>query len=86
MLAMGSVAAGRKVNTAAVLASKLPVTLAAMAAGDLDWWRASIIATQLGEASKGSCAAVEALIYPAVLGEAPGAVTKSAPGVGPGGR
>ena len=76
MLAMGSVAAGRKVDTAAVLASRLPVTLAAMSAGDLDWWRATIIATELAEASRESCAAVEALIYPAVLGEAPGAVTR----------
>ena len=76
MLAMGFIAAGRKVNTAAVLASRLPVTLAAMSAGDLDPWRATIIATQLTEASTPSCAAVEALIYPAVLGLTPGEVTK----------
>jgi Domain of unknown function (DUF222)/HNH endonuclease len=75
-LAMGPVAASRKVDTAAVLASKLPLTLAAMAAGDLDVWRATIIATELTEASAESCAAVEALIHPAELGEAPGAVTK----------
>ena len=76
MLSMGSVAAGRKVETAAALASRLPATLAAMSAGDLDWWRATIIATELSEASRQSCAAVEALIHPAVLSEAPGAVTK----------
>ena len=76
MLAMGSVAAGRKVDTAAVLASRLPVTLAAMSAGDLDSWRATIIATELAEACRESCAAVEASIFPAVLGEAPGAVTR----------
>jgi len=76
MLAMGPVAADRKVNTAAVLAAKLPATLAAMAAGDLDSWRATIIATELAEASATSCAAVEALIFPTVLEEAPGAVTK----------
>jgi hypothetical protein len=76
MLAMGPGAAGRRVDTAAVLASRLPVTLAAMSAGDLDWWRASVIATELGEASGESCAAVEALIYPAVTSEAAGAVTK----------
>ena len=76
MLAMGPVAAGRRVEAAAVLASRLPVTLAAMSAGDLDVWRATIIATELGEASWQSCAAVEALIHPGVLGEAPGAVTK----------
>ena len=66
-------AASRKVDTAAVLASRL--TLAAMSAGDLDSWRATIIATELSEASPASCAAVEALIHPAVLSEAPGAVT-----------
>jgi hypothetical protein len=76
MLAMGSVAAGRKVETAAALASRLPRTLAAMSAGELDSWRATIIATELGEASAESCAAVEALIFPAVLEEAPGAVTR----------
>src|SRR5450756_655323 len=76
MLAMGSVAASRKVETAAALASRLPRTLAAMSAGDLDSWRATIIATELSEASAQSCAAVEALIHPAVLSEAPGAVTK----------
>ena len=46
MLSMGFVAAGRKVATAAALAAKLPATLAAMAAGDLDSWRATIIATE----------------------------------------
>ena len=75
-LAMGPVAASRKVDTAAALAAKLPVTLAAMSNGNLDVWRATIIATELTEASAASCAAVEALIHPAVLGEAPGAVTK----------
>jgi hypothetical protein len=76
MLALGPAAAGRKVETAVALASRLPVTLAAMSTGGLDWWRASIIATELGEASGESCAAVEALIYPAVLSESAGAVTK----------
>jgi len=76
MLAMGPVAAGRRVETAAVLASRLPVTLAAMSTGALDSWRATIITTELTEASATSCAAVEALIHPAVLAEAPGAVTK----------
>jgi hypothetical protein len=47
-----------------------------MSTGDLDWWRATIIATELGEASLESCAAVEALIHPAVLSESAGAVTK----------
>ena len=76
MLAMGPVAAGRRVETAAALASKLPRTLAAMSTGALDSWRATIITTELTEASATSCAAVEALIHPAVLAEAPGAVTK----------
>ncbi|MDQ1537325.1 MAG: hypothetical protein QOE58_1718, partial [Actinomycetota bacterium] len=76
MLAMGPVMADRKVHVAAVLASKLPVTLAAMSVGDLDSWRATIIATELAYASRETCAAVEALIFPRVLEEAPGAVTK----------
>jgi hypothetical protein len=76
MLAMGPAAAGRKVDTAAVLASRLPVTLAAMSVGDLDLWRATVIATELGQACAGSCAAVEALIFPAVLAESAGAVTR----------
>jgi hypothetical protein len=76
MLSMGPVASSRKVATAAALAAKLPVTLAAMSAGDLDPWRATIIATELTEASAQSCAQVEALLYPKVLEEAPGAVTK----------
>jgi hypothetical protein len=75
-LAMGPVAASRKVQTAAALAAKLPVTLAAMSTGDLDLWRATIIATELTEAGPQSRAAVEALIHPAVLSEAAGAVTK----------
>jgi len=72
MLAMGPVAAGRRVDTAAVLASKLPRTLAAMSAGDLDSWRATIIATELSEASPASCAAVEALIHPGCSPKPPG--------------
>jgi Domain of unknown function (DUF222)/HNH endonuclease len=47
-----------------------------MSDGDLDIWRATIIATELCAASRQSCAAVEALIFPAVLAEAPGAVTR----------
>jgi len=54
-------------SAAAMLASKLPATLAALSAGDLDPWRATIIATQLAEAGEASCAAVEALIYPKIL-------------------
>src|SRR5665647_1660859 len=41
-LAMGPVAAGRKVGTAAALAARLPLTLAAMSAGALDSWRTTI--------------------------------------------
>jgi len=71
-LGMGSRMADRKVQTAAMLASRLPGTLAAMSAGDLDWWRATIIATELAEASGQSCARVEAEILPAVLPRHPG--------------
>ena len=76
MLAMSPVAASRRVQTAAALAARLPLTLAAMGAGSLDSWRATIIATELSEASAGTCAAVEALVFPAVLEETPGAVTR----------
>jgi hypothetical protein len=76
MLAMSPVAAGRKVATAAALAARLPGTLAAMSTGALDSWRATIIATELTEASDASCAAVESEILPAVLSETPGAVTR----------
>ena len=85
MLAMSPVAAGRKVDTAVVVASCLPVTLAAMGAGSLDSWRATIIAAELSEAGVGSCAAVEALVFPAVLAETPaGGEPAGAPGAGQG--
>src|SRR5450759_5121456 len=87
MLSMGFVAAGRKVEAAAALASKLPATLAAMSTGDLDSWRATIIATQLCDASRQSCAAVEALIYPSGTGgDTRCGHQTSAAGVGPGRR
>ena len=76
MLAMSAVAAGRKVEAAAALASRLPGTLTAMSSGALDSWRATIIASELSEASDASCAAVEAQILPPVLSETPGQVTR----------
>ena len=45
-------------------------------AWDLDSWPATIVATEVGAASRERCAAVEALIFPGVLDEAPGAVTR----------
>jgi len=87
MLSMGPVASSRKVETAAILASRLPQTLAAMSSGALDSWRATIIATELSQACGQSCAQVEALLYPQVLDEAPGAVDQTSPaGAGPGRR
>jgi len=47
-----------------------------MRAGNLDSCRATIIATELTEARRESCATVDALIFAAVLDEAAGAVTK----------
>ena len=73
---MGLAAAGREGGAARRGASGGPAHRAARRAGDLDPWRATIIATGRSEASAASCAAVEALIYPAVLQEAPGAVTR----------
>ena len=87
MLAMGPVAASRKVEAAAALASRLPATLAAMSAGDLDSWRATIIATELAEAGRESCAAVEAAAVPGrACRGAGGGDQAGAAGAGPGGR
>lgn len=71
MLVMSHIAAERKVRTAAVWVSKLPRTLQAMADGDLDSWRATVIADELGEADAQVCAVVEEQLYPRILAEVP---------------
>ena len=66
LLGLSPGSADRRVEVAAVLARKLPRTVAAMAAGRLDLWRASAIADELREAAPQTCAAVEDLIHPEV--------------------
>ena len=61
-------------QTAAALASRLPGTLAAMAAGSLDGWRASIIVAETAETTAAGCAQVEAVILPRVCHETGGQV------------
>ena len=64
MLGLTARGAEDRVQTAAALASRLPGTLSAMAAGSLDGWRASIIVTETTETTAAGCAAVEAVILP----------------------
>lgn len=71
LLGLSPGSADRRVEVAATLARKLPKTLAAMAAGQLDLWRASVIAEELREASMHVCAQVEGLIFPDLLADAP---------------
>ena len=74
MLGLTTRGAQDRVETAAALVSRLPGTLAAMAAGGLDGWRASIIVAETAETTAAGCAQVEALILPRVCGETGGQV------------
>ena len=74
MLGLTTRGAQERVQTAAALVSRLPGTLAAMAAGDLDGWRASIIVAETAETTAAGCAQVEAVILPRVCGETGGQV------------
>jgi Domain of unknown function (DUF222) len=74
MLGLTSRGAEDRVQTAAALVSRLPATLAAMAAGDLDGWRASIIVAETAETTAAGCARVEAVILPRVCFETGGRV------------
>ena len=67
MLGLTTRGAEDRVQTAAALVSRLPGTLAAMAAGELDGWRASIIVAETAETTAAGCAQVEAVILPRVL-------------------
>ncbi len=69
MLAMAPGSASRKVHMSAVVASRLPGTLRALAEGRLDEWRAFTVAYELYEANAETCAAVEDVIYPAGFGD-----------------
>lgn len=72
MLGMSHGPAATRVFTAAKLAADLPATLAALAAGDLDLFRAHVIADELREADHDTCAVVESKIHPKVCGDTPG--------------
>jgi hypothetical protein len=74
MLGLTSRGAEDRVQTAAALVSRLPGTLAAMAAGQLDAWRASIIVAETVETTAAGCAQVEAVILPRVCSETGGRV------------
>jgi hypothetical protein len=74
MLGLTSRGAEDRVQAAAALVSRLPGTLAAMGAGELDSWRASIIAAETAEATAAGCARVEAVILPRVCSETGGKV------------
>ena len=65
--------ADRRVEVAAVWARKLPATLAAMAAGVFDPWRATVVADELRDATPEVCAQVEDLVFPDITGDTPGA-------------
>ena len=74
MLGLTSRGAEDRVQTAAALASRLPGTLSAMAAGSLDGWRASIVVAETAETTAAGCAQVEAVVLPRVCGETGGRV------------
>ena len=74
MLGLTSRGAQDRLQTAAGLVSRLPGTLAAMGAGELDSWRASIIVAETAETDAAGSAAVEAIILPRVLTETGGRV------------
>ena len=71
LLGMSHGAAGGKVRCAAKLAADLPETLAALARGELDLFRAQCIAEELADADHETCALVEKRIHPAVGGDTP---------------
>lgn len=74
LLGMTHGPAATRVRTAAKLAADFPVTLAALAAGDLDLFRAQVIADELAEADHDTCAVVEARIFPWAETKTPGRI------------
>src|SRR5690606_18756685 len=71
LLGMSHGAATTKTVRAAKLASDLPVTLAALAAGELDLFRAQCIAEELAEVDHDVCALVEQMVHPKITGDTP---------------
>ncbi|WP_256841115.1 DUF222 domain-containing protein, partial [Ornithinimicrobium cryptoxanthini] len=71
LLGMSHGAASTKVVRAAKLAADLPLTLAALATGELDLFRAQCIAEELADADHDVCALVEQLVHPQITGDTP---------------
>ncbi len=76
-LGMSPIAARDRAGKSAIWAARLPATLAAMGVGDLDPWRATVIAEELSCADRDLCAAVERAVFPAVLDETPGQLRRT---------
>lgn len=74
MLGMSHGPAATRVRTAAKLAADLPRTLAALSSGDLDLFRAQVIADELEQADHEVCAAVEARLFDWAVGKTPGRI------------
>ncbi len=75
-LGMSHGTAQKRVHLAVVQAARLPGTMAALAAGDLDPFRAQIVAEELAGASRDTCRRVEDELFPAVHGDTPARVRK----------
>ena len=74
MLGLTSRGAEERVRTAAGLVSRLPGVLAAMGAGELDAWRASIVVAETAETTAEACARVEGMVLPRICAESGGRV------------
>ena len=74
MLGLTSRGAEERVRTAAGLVSRLPGVLAAMGAGELDAWRASIVVAETAETTAEACARVEGMVLPRICSETGGRV------------
>jgi hypothetical protein len=72
VLGMAPSMSERRVRCAATLTARLPRTLRAVAEGDLDPFRAQVIAEELALADRDVCAAVEERIHPRAHGDSPG--------------
>lgn len=73
-LGMSHGPAATRVRTAAKLAADLPVTLDRLASGDLDLFRAQVIADELAEADHDTCALIEQRIFPWAVTKTPGRI------------
>lgn len=63
-LGVSEAASGARVETAARVMAHLPTVLAALEAGEIDGWRAQVIATELSDADPQVCRSVDARLAP----------------------